>query len=75
MGILRKNNLIFLLSFGILINLKLYGQIQIDASYMMPSNYRDDTNTEIGGAGDFKDIRLGSMKKKFGTPIFFAVPE
>ena len=59
MGILRKNNLILLLFFCILINIKLYGQIQIDASYMIPSNYRDDTNTEIGGAGDFKDIRLG----------------
>jgi hypothetical protein len=59
MGLLRKNNLILLLLLGILVNIELYGQIQIDSSYMLPSNYRDDTNTEIGGRGDFKDIRLG----------------
>jgi hypothetical protein len=59
MDFLRKNGLLLLLLFGTFINLELYGQIQIDASYMMPSNYRDDTNTEIGGGGDFKDIRLG----------------
>jgi hypothetical protein len=59
MGFLRKNSLVLLLFFSGIINIKLYGQIQIDSSYMMPSNYRDDTNTEIGGEGDFKDIRLG----------------
>jgi hypothetical protein len=59
MGLLQRTNLILMLIFGIFINIKLYGQIQIESSYMVPSNYRDDTNTEIGGKGDFKDIRLG----------------
>jgi hypothetical protein len=59
MGSLQKNSLILLLFLGTLVNIEVYGQIQIDSSYMLPSNYRDDTNTEIGGGGDFKDIRLG----------------
>jgi hypothetical protein len=59
MGSLRKNCLVLLFFFGVLVNMELYGQIQIDSSYMLSSNYRDDTNTEIGGKGDFKDIRLG----------------
>ncbi|MDR2041005.1 MAG: DUF6268 family outer membrane beta-barrel protein [Tannerella sp.] len=36
-----------------------YGQIQIETSYMAPSNYRDENNRKTGGSGDFKDVRLG----------------
>jgi hypothetical protein len=35
-----------------------YGQIQIESSYMATSKYRDDNNTATGGKGDFKDIGL-----------------
>ncbi|MDR3133619.1 MAG: DUF6268 family outer membrane beta-barrel protein [Prevotellaceae bacterium] len=58
-GVLRKNSLVLLLFLGVLVNTKLYGQIQIESSYMLPSNYRDDSNTKTGGKGDFKDTRLG----------------
>ncbi|MDR2065823.1 MAG: DUF6268 family outer membrane beta-barrel protein [Prevotellaceae bacterium] len=54
-----KNSLILLLFFSLLINGKLYGQIQIESSCMTPSNYRDENNNKIGGSGDFKDVRLG----------------
>ena len=37
----------------------IYSQIQIESSYMFPSNYRDNSNTKVGGRGDFKDVRLG----------------
>jgi hypothetical protein len=37
---------------------------------MLPSNYRDDTNTEIGGGGDFKDIRLGLQ-----IPVYVKINE
>lgn len=42
-----------------IVNTRLYGQMFIESSYMLPSNYRDDTDTETGGSGDFKDIRWG----------------
>jgi hypothetical protein len=43
---------------GIFINAGIFGQVLIESSYMAPSNYRDNTNTETGGKGDFKDIGL-----------------
>ncbi|MDR2126294.1 MAG: DUF6268 family outer membrane beta-barrel protein [Prevotellaceae bacterium] len=56
-AILRKNSLILLFS-AFLINAQLYGQIQIESSYMLSSNHRDATNTKTGGRGDFKDASL-----------------
>jgi hypothetical protein len=77
--LLHKNSLILLLLCSVFINSKLYGQIQIETSYMPSSNYRDDTNTKTSGRGDFKDIRLGlqmpvSLKmNELNQPIAWAV--
>jgi hypothetical protein len=52
------------------IGTKVYGQIQIDGSYMFPSNYRDVNDNETGGRGDFKDIRIGMQ-----IPVYVSVNE
>jgi hypothetical protein len=58
MDIIRKNRFFLVVFFGIFISGRIFGQILIESSYMAPSKYRDGTNTETGGKGDFKDISL-----------------
>jgi hypothetical protein len=58
MSILRKNRLFLVAFFCVFINRAVFGQVLLESSYMAPSNYRDGTNTETGGKGDFKDVSL-----------------
>lgn len=65
-----KNSRILFLFLVFLFNAKLYGQIQIESSYMPPSNYRDVTGTKTGGRGNFKDIRMGLQ-----IPVYVKINE
>jgi hypothetical protein len=58
-GTRLKRNILVLSLLSIFFSMKVYGQIQIESSYMTPSNYRDENNKKNGGSGDFEDIRLG----------------